>query len=50
VVVDDCSGTILFSFEDGRSQKVKLVGYGTPLKNHLERHFPEMQVEFIPGT
>jgi hypothetical protein len=50
VVVDDCSGAVLFTFKDGQTRKVKLLGRGEPLKDYLRQHFPTVAVEFVEGT
>lgn len=50
IVVDDCSGTLLLTLTDDSHRKVKLIGYGTAIHEHLMRNFPSITLKFIAGT
>ena len=50
VVVNDCSSTLLFTFNDGTSRKIKLLGNGSRFRDYLKSAFPNIELEFIEGT
>jgi hypothetical protein len=50
VVVDDCSSTLAFTFSDGSTRKIMLIGHATRLRDYLAAHFPQVRVEFVKGT
>jgi hypothetical protein len=50
IVVNDCSSTLLFTFEDGTSRKIKLVGSGSRFRDYLKTAFPNIELEFIEET
>ncbi len=50
VVVDDCSNTLAFTFLDGSTRKIKLIGYGSQFRDYVTAHFPHVSVEFVEGT
>ena len=50
VVVNDCSSTLLFTFADGTSRSIKLLGSGGRFRDYLKTAFPNIELEFIEGT
>ena len=49
-VVNDCSSSLLFTFLDGSTRKIRLIGPGTRFRDYLVAHFPHINVEFVAGT
>src|SRR5437660_8149141 len=39
VVVDDCSSTLSFTFLDGSTRKIKLIGHASRFRDYLVAHF-----------
>ena len=50
IVIDDCSCALTITFADGSSQKTKLVGYGSRLRDYLATHHPQIAIEYVEGT
>lgn len=50
VVVNDRSSSLLFTFLDGSSRKIKLIGYAGRFRDYLVAHYPSITVEFVEGT
>jgi hypothetical protein len=50
VVVNDSSSTLSFTFEDGSTRKIKLIGYAGRFRDYLKARFPNITVEFVEGS
>lgn len=50
VVVNDWGSTIEFTFSDGSSRRLKLIGHAAKLRDYLVAHYPHINVKFVEGS
>ena len=50
VVVDDSSSSLLLTFLDGSTQRIKLIGIASQFRDYLVAQLPHIKVEYVEGT
>jgi hypothetical protein len=50
VVVDDSSSSLLLTFLDGSTRRIKLIGVASQLRDYLVAQCPQVRVEYVEGA